>query len=276
VRALALAVRALTAGGARPSRARAHSRRPLRLGCPLAFAAGSTSPTHLGAPRAACCGGDSVGENIYGALASMGDTILRCVRRRGGWHTERHSQLAVVLTHACAPRSNSAGLLDDIPLSQWEQLVGLFDVRARARVRLVVCAGATGMFRHMCVRADTRTFRPRARRAAARAQEDCSPRYDEADSAPALGRLSLCDVAADEVLPLPSDFAAGQLDPENLFNPDAGARPADAAVVCVCVRARACVARVTRTDASTLAHALCAPQSLRAGCASARVRPPCP
>ncbi len=83
-------------------------------------------------------------------------------------------------------------------------------------------------------------FRPRA---AARAQEDCTPRYDEADSAPALGRLSLCDLAVDEVLPLPSDFATGQLDPENLFNPDAGARPAAvvlqlARACLVCMRAR--------------------------------------
>ena len=47
-----------------------------------------------------------------------------------------------------APRSNTVGIFDDVPLSQWEQLVGLFDVRAcgaRAarRGRAAGAAGAT-------------------------------------------------------------------------------------------------------------------------------------
>ncbi len=64
-----------------------------------------------------------------------------------------------------------------------------------------------------------------------RAAQENSAALDEADSAPAMGRLSLADDAAwagadgspDGVLPLPPDFAAGQMDPQNLFNPDAGA-----------------------------------------------------
>jgi hypothetical protein len=48
---------------------------------------GSTSPTHAAFPAAKCAAAasaddDSVGDNIYGALASLGDAILRCAARR--------------------------------------------------------------------------------------------------------------------------------------------------------------------------------------------------
>ena len=63
------------------------------------------------------------------------------------------------------------------------------------------------------------------------AQESTPPR-DDGSSTPSMEQLSLADeygvwpglkVAPDEVTPLPSDFAAGQLDPNNLFDPEIGA-----------------------------------------------------
>ena len=76
-------------------------------------------------------------------------------------------------------------------------------------------------------------------------QESTPPRVD-APSTPSLEQLSLADecgawpglkVAPDEVTPLPSDFAAGQLDPDNLFDPEIGAQrltmyPAAAKAAC--------------------------------------------
>ena len=105
-------------------------------------------------------------------------------------------------------------MLEDIPLSHWEQLVGLFDVRARS------IAG----FRH-------RPSGLTRMRACCPPQESTPPRVD-APSTPYLEQLSLADecgawpglkVAPDEVTPLLSDFAAGQLDPDNLFDPEIGA-----------------------------------------------------
>ena len=63
-----------------------------------------------------------------------------------------------------------------------------------------------------------------------RAQESSPPR-DDSPTTPSLDQLSLADndaawpglkVAPDEVTPLPMDFAGGQLDPENLFDPEIG------------------------------------------------------
>ena len=68
-------------------------------------------------------------------------------------------------------------------------------------------------------------------RACCSPQESTPPRVD-APNTPSLEQLSLADeygawpglkVAPDEVTPLPSDFAAGQLDPDNLFDPEIGA-----------------------------------------------------
>ena len=127
------------------------------------------------------------------------------------------SRIVSTQPHREPPRSNAAGVLEDIPLSHWEQLVGLFDVRAPS------CTGNCCALRT----ADVLTWS----RAAPRAKEG-TPARESAPATPSLGQLSLADddaawpglkMAADEVTPLPSDFAGGQLNPENLFDPEMGA-----------------------------------------------------
>ena len=51
---------------------------PARVGSP-----GSSSPTHVAAatPKTASGGHGSVGDNIYGELQELGESILRCARR---------------------------------------------------------------------------------------------------------------------------------------------------------------------------------------------------
>jgi hypothetical protein len=66
-----------------------------------------------------------VGDNIFGDLHALSDSILRCAGTRRVHLASQSSRAWLIASR----RSNAAGVLEDIPLSHWEQLVGLFDVR---------------------------------------------------------------------------------------------------------------------------------------------------
>ena len=68
------------------------------------------------------------------------------------------------LAHRQPLRSNVAGVLEDIPLSHWEQLVGLFDVRAPGVAGLALRSLSSDSCSSPCRKARRRVMMRRARR----------------------------------------------------------------------------------------------------------------
>jgi len=188
-----------------------------RLTARAGATAGSSSPRTLGggSPPGAKAGGSAAGEDsvcdaTFGDLRALSDQILRCAARRlaGESSPARLTAARAGTPRACWRTSRSASG------SSWSASSTCVPSASRG----------TGSWCARCALTCTRLR-------FSWPQESWPQRGDTPTTA-SLDKLSLGDddvawpglkVSADEVTPLPFDFAAGQLDPESLFDPEMGA-----------------------------------------------------